>query len=65
MSQLPAASSQTQADLEATIELALAEARRGGAEEAEAAVNVDQGLSVTVRLGKWRRWNTSVTAASG
>jgi len=52
MSQMPAASSQTQADLEATIELALAEARRGGAEEAEAAVNVDQGLSVTVRLGE-------------
>jgi PmbA protein len=52
MSQLPVASSQTQSDLEAIIELALAEARRGGAEEAEAAVNVDQGLSVTVRLGE-------------
>ena len=52
MSQLPVPSSQNQADLEAVIELALAEARRGGAEEAEAAVNIDQGLSVTVRLGE-------------
>lgn len=52
MSQLPVASSQAQSDLEAVIELALAEAQRGGAEEAEAAVNVDQGLSVTVRLGE-------------
>jgi PmbA protein len=52
MSQLPAAPARTQAELEATIELALAEARRGGADQAEAAVSVDQGLSVTVRMGE-------------
>jgi PmbA protein len=38
--------------LSAAVELALAEARRLGANQAEAAVNVSQGLSVTVRLGE-------------
>ncbi|WP_193222163.1 metalloprotease PmbA [Alkalilimnicola sp. S0819] len=40
------------AELEATIALALEEARRLGATQAEAAVNVDLGLSVNVRLGE-------------
>jgi len=38
--------------LSAAVELALAEARRLGASQAEAAANVSQGLSVTVRLGE-------------
>lgn len=42
----------SQRDLELIVEGALAEARRGGAEQAEAAVTVDTGLSVTVRLGE-------------
>jgi len=39
-------------DLEAIVELALEEARRGGASQAEAGVSTDVGLSVTVRLGE-------------
>ena len=39
-------------DLEAIVELALEEARRGGATQAEAGVSTDVGLSVTVRLGE-------------
>jgi PmbA protein len=35
-----------------TVEVALAEARRLGASQAEAAISVSQGLSVTVRLGE-------------
>ncbi len=34
------------------VEIALAEAKRLGASQAEAAINVSQGLSVTVRLGE-------------
>jgi len=41
-----------QRDLELIVESALEEARRGGAEQAEAGVTVDTGLSVTVRLGE-------------
>ncbi|HSG65942.1 MAG TPA: metalloprotease PmbA [Gammaproteobacteria bacterium] len=40
-----------QSDLEALVQLALDEARRLGASEAEAAISIDSGLSVTVRLG--------------
>jgi PmbA protein len=42
----------TQADLESLVALALDEARRLGATEAEAGVSVDTGLSVTARLGE-------------
>ena len=42
----------TQADLENLVALALEEAKRLGATEAEAAVSVDTGLSVTARLGE-------------
>jgi PmbA protein len=42
----------TQAELEAVVARALEEARRGGADQAEAGVAVDSGLSVTVRLGE-------------
>lgn len=42
----------SQRDLELIVEGALGEARRGGAEQAEAGVAVDYGLSVTVRLGE-------------
>jgi len=42
----------SRARLAAAVEAALAEARRLGASQAEAAVNVSQGLSVTVRLGE-------------
>ena len=42
----------SQRDLELIVEGALDEARRGGAEQAEAGVTVDTGLSVTVRLGE-------------
>jgi len=41
----------SQADLETLVTLALDEARRLGATEAEAAVSADTGLSVTARLG--------------
>lgn len=40
----------TQADLQACVELALKEARRLGASEAEVGVSVDTGLSVTARM---------------
>lgn len=40
----------TQADLEACVALALGEAKRLGASEAEVGVSVDAGLSVTARL---------------
>src|SRR5262245_46244616 len=40
------------ADLLALVELALAEARTLGASQAEAAVSVDVGLSVSVRMGE-------------
>jgi len=56
MSQLtsstPASPVATQAELESLVALALDEARRLGATEAEAAVSVDTGLSVTARLGE-------------
>ena len=42
----------TQADLESLVALALDEARRLGATEAEAGVSVDTGLAVTARLGE-------------
>src|SRR5262245_18056177 len=42
----------TQADLEALVRLAIDEAKRLGASEAEAGVSVDTGLSVTARLGE-------------
>jgi PmbA protein len=38
--------------LSLVVELALAEAKQAGATQAEAAVNLSQGLSVTVRLGE-------------
>jgi PmbA protein len=41
-----------QSDLERVVVQALEEARRGGADQAEAGVAVDAGLSVTVRLGE-------------
>lgn len=44
--------SHSQADLQALVELAIDEARKVGASEAEAAVSVDTGLSVTARLGE-------------
>jgi PmbA protein len=47
-----AANSMTQSDLQAIVARALEEARRGGADQAEAGVAVDGGLSVTVRLGE-------------
>ena len=40
----------TQADLQSCVELALAEARRLGASEAEVGVSTDTGLSVTARM---------------
>lgn len=43
--------SHSQADLQALIALALDEARRLGASQAEAGVSIDTGLSVTARLG--------------
>ena len=42
----------TQRDLQAIVEHALDQARRGGASQAEAGVSTDVGLSVTVRLGE-------------
>lgn len=42
----------SQAELEGLVARALEEARRGGADQAEAGVAVDGGLSVTVRLGE-------------
>lgn len=42
----------SQAELQALVALALEEARRLGASEAEAAVSIDNGLSVTARLGE-------------
>lgn len=42
----------SRARLAAVVEMALAEARRLGASQSEVAVNVSQGLSVTVRLGE-------------
>jgi len=44
--------SHTQADLQNVVALALEEAKKLGATEAEAAVSVDTGLSVTARLGE-------------
>ncbi len=41
-----------QPELESVVARALEEARRGGADQAEAGVAVDGGLSVTVRLGE-------------
>jgi PmbA protein len=46
------ASSPTQADLEALVALALDEAKKQGASDAEAGISVDTGLSVTARLGE-------------
>src|SRR5690606_17050040 len=43
--------SHSQADLHTLIALALDEARRLGASQAEAGVSIDTGLSVTARLG--------------
>lgn len=55
MSQLTAngsaAALASQADLEALVRLALEESKQLGATDAEAAVSVDTGLSVTARLG--------------
>lgn len=47
---MPATRELTQADLQSCVELALKEARRLGASEAEVGVSVDIGLSVTVRM---------------
>src|SRR3954462_3422830 len=47
-----AAHTLNQADLQGLVELALEEAKKLGATEAEAAVSVDTGLSVTARLGE-------------
>lgn len=44
--------SHSQADLQALVALALDEARKQGATEAEVGVSVDTGLSVTARLGE-------------
>jgi PmbA protein len=44
--------SHSQAELQALVQLAIDEARKLGASEAEAAVSVDTGLSVTARLGE-------------
>ncbi|HLS81079.1 MAG TPA: metalloprotease PmbA [Steroidobacter sp.] len=44
--------SHTQAELQELVALALEEARRCGATQAEVAVSVDTGLSVTARLGE-------------
>lgn len=52
MASVPATADHTHADLEAIVARALDAARRGGATAAEAAVSVDTGLSVTVRLGE-------------
>jgi PmbA protein len=51
---MPASSANqmSQAELESIVARALEEARRGGADQAEAGVAVDGGLSVTVRLGE-------------
>jgi PmbA protein len=46
------ASSHSQADLEALVAMALDEARKLGASDAEVGVSVDTGLSVTARLGE-------------
>jgi PmbA protein len=43
---------ESRARLEQVIEQALAEAKKAGASQAEAGVNLSQGLSVTVRLGE-------------
>ena len=48
----PPAPLASRADLETLVALALDEAKRLGASEAEAAVSVDTGLSVTARLGE-------------
>lgn len=52
MSQSTVANPMSQAELESVVTRALEEARRGGADQAEAGVAVDGGLSVTVRLGE-------------
>src|SRR3954469_15253485 len=44
--------SHSEADLQNVVTLALEEAKKLGATEAEAAVSVDTGLSVTARLGE-------------
>lgn len=46
------ASSHTQADLETLVGMALDEAKKLGASEAEVGISVDTGLSVTARLGE-------------
>jgi PmbA protein len=46
-----APSSLTRTDLESLVTLALADAKKRGASEAEVAVSVDSGLSVTARMG--------------
>ena len=48
----PTLSTLARHDLERLVELALGEARKGGASQAEVGVSVDTGLSVTVRLGE-------------
>jgi PmbA protein len=48
----PKTSSHTQADLEALVAMALEEAKKLGASDAEVGVSVDTGLSVTARLGE-------------
>src|SRR3974390_3290912 len=48
---IAAPSSLTRADLESLVALALEEAKAQGASEAEVAVSVDSGLSVTARMG--------------
>ncbi len=50
--ELPAAPAAQSADLLALVELALEEARVLGATQAEAAVSMDVGLSVSARLGE-------------
>lgn len=48
----PAASTPTQSDLQTLVSMALEEARRLGASDAEVGISVDTGLSVTARLGQ-------------
>jgi PmbA protein len=48
----PAPSTLTRSDLQSLVQMALDESRRIGATEAEVAMSVDTGLSVTARLGE-------------
>ena len=52
MKEVTKAAAADAADLEQTIQLALAEAKRLGADQAEVAASADTGLSATARLGE-------------